>query len=148
MAVANPPLRALLALGLGLAGAGLFALPDATARASFDSPYSLEQTFHTALRYVRIDRGYKINEKDPQAGYVLFDYRDTTGRDTPGSIEMIPSGGSVKVVVQLPKMPRYHEQVLADGLSRKLRDELGEPPPRPAPPGPSADAGASDAQPD
>lgn len=150
MAVANPPLRFIAALGVGLAFAGLLAQPDATARASFDSPYSLEQTFHTALRYVRIDRGYKVNEKDPQAAYVMFDYRDTSGRDTPGSIEMVPSGQSVKVVVQLPKMPRYHEQVLADGLTRKLRDELGEPPPRPTPaPPPSApapDAGASDAQ--
>ncbi|MDW8252145.1 MAG: CpsB/CapC family capsule biosynthesis tyrosine phosphatase, partial [Myxococcales bacterium] len=54
MAVSNPPLKALLALCVGTSFAGLIALPDATARASFDSPYTLEQTYHTTLRYVRI----------------------------------------------------------------------------------------------
>lgn len=145
MAVANPPLRALLALCVGLSFAGLIALPDATARASFESPYSLEQTYSTALRYVRIDRNYKVTEKDPNAAYVLFDYRDPQGAESQGAIEMVPSAQTIKVVVQLPKMPRYHEQMLADGLAKKLRDELGTPAPRPAP---SADAGASDAQPD
>lgn len=143
--VANPPLRALLALCVGASFAGIIALPDATARASFDSPYTLEQTYNTALRYVRIDRAYKVTEKDPQAAYVLFEYKEAGGRESPGAIELIPSQQSVKVVVQLPKMPRYHEQVLADGLAKKLRDELGEPPKK-APPPP--DAGASDAQPD
>jgi len=145
MAVYNTPLRALLALCVGASFAGLIALPDATARASFDSPYTLEQTYNTALRYVRIDRAYKVTEKDPAAAYVLFEYRDTAGKDSPGAIELVPTPQAIKVVVQLPKMPRYHEQVLADGLAKKLRDELGEPPTKNAP---GADAGASDAKPD
>lgn len=144
MAVSNPPLRALLALCVGASFAGLIALPDATARASFDSPYTLNQTYNTALRYVRIDKAFKVTEKDPNAAYVLFEYRDPSGKDSPGAIEMIPTPQSVKVVVQLPKMPKYHEQVIADGLEKKLRDELGEPPKSP----PEADAGASDAKPD
>lgn len=144
MAVSNPPLRALLALCVGASFAGLIALPDATARAAFDSPYTLEQTYNAALRYVRIDRGYKVTEKDPNAAYVLFEYQDTSGKESPGAIELVPASGQVKVVVQLPKMPRYHEQVLADGLAKKLRDELGEPPKT----APSEDAGATDAKPD
>ncbi|MCU0658164.1 MAG: hypothetical protein MUF64_23770 [Polyangiaceae bacterium] len=144
MAVSNPPLRALLALAVGVSFAGLIALPDATARASFESPYTLEQTYNTALRYVRIDRSYKVTEKDPNAAYVLFEYRDPAGKDSQGAIELVPTPQAVKVVVQLPKMPRYHEQVLADGLAKKLRDELGEPPKA----APSADAGAPDAKPD
>lgn len=145
MAVSNPPLRVLLGLCVGVSFAGLIALPDATAKASFDSPYTLEQTYNTALRYVRIDQGFKVTEKDPGAAYVLFEYRDTNGRETPGAIEMVPSQQSIKVVVQLPKMPRYHEQVLADGLAKKMREELGEPARKPPA---AADAGASDAQPD
>lgn len=144
MAVSNPPLRAFLALCVGAAFAGLIAQPDAVARASFDSPYTLNQTYNTALRYVRIDQSFKVTEKDPNAAYVLFEYRDTSGKESPGAIEMIQSQQSVKVVVQIPKMPKYHEQILADGLAKKLRDELGEPPKS----APDADAGASDAKPD
>ena len=44
----------------------------------------------------------------------------------------------VRVVVQLPQMPRYHEQVLLDELARKMRAEYGEPPEPRAPPPPVA----------
>lgn len=117
---------------------------EADAKAGFDSPYTMEQTFGTALRMVRVDRGYKITEKDPAAGYVLFEYTSTESGDrvVPGSIEMVPSGDSVKVVVQLPQMPRYHEQVLADALQKKLKTELGEPLVK-AKPAPSASAAPS-----
>lgn len=145
MAVSNPPLRALLALCVGVSFAGLIALPDATARASFDSPYTLEQTYNTTLRFIRIDRAYKVTEKDPSAAYVLFEYKDTGNRVSPGAVELVASQQTIKVVVQLPQMPKYHEQALADGLAKKLREEYGEPPRKAPPP---ADAGASDAQPD
>jgi hypothetical protein len=35
--------------------------------------------------------------------------------------------------VELPALPRYHEQVLSDGLQKKLASEYGEPPHKPAP---------------
>jgi hypothetical protein len=142
MALANPPLRVLMTATIWAAFSGLIALPDATARASFDSAYTLEQTFNAALRMIRVDRGYKVTEKDPGAAYVLFDYKDTGDRTTPGAIEMVASGQSVKVVVQLPQMPKYHEQILADALAKKLRDDFGEPPRRPIPPPPAPDGGA------
>ena len=143
----NPPLRACLAALVGAAFSGLLAMPDATARASFDSPYALDATFSAALRLVRVDRGFKITEKDPQAAYVLFEYRSSESGDriTQGAIEMIQAQQSVKVVIQLAQMPRYHEQVLADALAKKLRDDYGEPPPRPAAPpsaSPPPDGGA------
>jgi hypothetical protein len=105
---------------------------NAEARAGFDSPYSLDQTFNAALRLVRVDRGYKVTEKDQGAGYVLFEYRshESGDRVSAGSVEMVPAGGIVKVVVQLQGMPRYHEQVLADALEKKLREEYGAPPPK------------------
>ena len=45
----------------------------------------------------------------------------------------------VRVLVQLPQMPRYHETVLRDGLMKKLRREYGEPPPRKPDPEPDKD---------
>jgi hypothetical protein len=43
---------------------------------------------------------------------------------------MLDTGRSIRVVVQLGQMPRYHEQVLIDALAKKLRDEYGDPAPR------------------
>lgn len=128
----------------------------ADAKASYESGYGYERTWNAALRLVRVDLGLKVTEKDDRNGYLLFDYQSTEGgkRSVPGSIELIrPSedDGPVRVVVQIPQMPRYHEQVMADELGRKLRQEYGEPrtrarkPERPAPRGDDgADGGAPD----
>jgi hypothetical protein len=113
------------------------------AKTSFDSPYTLAQTYNSALRLVRVDLGLNITERDPAAAYLLFDYKSNeSGQKTvAGSIEMLDSGRSVKVVVQLSQMPRYHEQVMSDALAKKLREEYGEPAPR-ASKRDGADAGA------
>ena len=111
----------------------------ASAKTSFESPYTLAQTYNAALRMVRVDLGLAIKERDPAAAYLIFDYRSHEGGDraVPGSIEMLETGHGVRVVVQLAQMPRYHEQVMSDALTKKLRDEYGEPTPhgdkRPAP---------------
>ncbi len=122
---------------------------EAEAKAAFDSAYSFDQTFNAALRLVRVDRGYKVTEKDQAAGYVLFEYRshESGDRVSAGSIEMVPAAGVIKVVVQLQQMPRYHEQVLADALQKKLRDEYGAPPPKKpvAPDGAGGSGGAGGA---
>ena len=116
----------------GVAIATLFRAERADAKASLDSPYTLAQTFNAALRLVRIDLGLTVTEKDPTVAYVLFDYKSTESgaRVVPGSIQMLETGRAVKVVVQLGQMPRYHEQVVLDALTKKLRDEYGDPTPR------------------
>lgn len=131
---------------VAIAGAWVASAREADAKASFDSPYTLEQTYNAALRLVRVDMGLEITEKDPTAAYVLFQYKtpENGRRPVPGAIELVPTGGAVKVVVQLSQMPRYHEQVLADSLEKKLRDEYGEPPPRPAPPPDAGDDAAGE----
>ena len=53
--------------------------------------------------------------------------------------------GAVRVVVQIPQMPGYHEQVLVDSLARKLRNEYGDPPKRPVPAPSPRDKDAKDA---
>lgn len=123
-----------LAAALGLSLAGLFAVHRASARVEVDSDYSKPQTYNAALRYVRVDLGYEVMEKDPDAGYLLFRYTPPGRRDTTnGSIEVVETKERVKIVIQLPQMPSYHETVLRDGLLRKLKSEYGEPPKRKKP---------------
>ena len=121
---------------LGAAGAILAStfgqLGEVEAKASFESPYTLAQTYNAALRMVRVAFGLTVTERDPSAAYILFDYKSSESgrRVAPGSIEMLEAGRIVKVVVQLAQMPRYHEQVMSDALAKKLRDEYGDPMPR------------------
>jgi hypothetical protein len=136
-------------LALLVALAIVLSTPVADARSSFDSAYGFERTYNAALRLVRIDMGLKVTEKDDQSGYLMFDYRgsETGPKTTSGSMEFIrprEPDGPVRVVVQLPQMPRYHEQVLVDSLARKMKQEYGDPPERPkAPATPTPiDAGA------
>jgi hypothetical protein len=144
------PVRAKLTIlfSAGLALLVILATPAADARSSFDSPYGFERTYNAALRLVRIDMGLKVTEKDDQSGYLMFEYRasDTGPKATSGSIEFIrprDALGAVRVVIQLPQMPRYHEQVLLDTLVRKMKQEYGDPPERPkASPVPPVDGGA------
>ncbi len=115
---------------------------EADAKASYISPYTLPQTYGAALRLIRVDKGFKIVERDPDAAYIMFEYvsAESGKRITPGAIEMIPGKDSVTVQVKLHQMPRYHEDVMADALKRKLRSEYGDPPPKrrpkPQPPKP------------
>ena len=142
------PKVALGALG-GLLTAALLALAwPAEARSTFDSAYGFDRTYNAALRLVHLDLGLKITEKDDKSGYFVFDYRstDTGNKVSSGSIEFVRTAdpaAPVRVVVQLPQMPRYHEQVLVDALARKLREDYGDPPAPPKPTAtPPADAGA------
>jgi hypothetical protein len=137
----------LFALGLS----GLLVVTSARARVEGDSAYTKMQTFSAALRYLRVDLGYEVVEKDPDAAYLIFRYAaNGQAKDTlTGTVEVVETESRVKVFVQIPRMPEYHERVLRDGLLRKLREEYGVPPPRaekkPGPDaGPPTDAGASD----
>jgi hypothetical protein len=139
---------ALLALSLGLPlGLGLTAR-DAIAGVAYDSPYTYEQTFGSALRLVRVDLGLKITERDAEHGYILFEYSspESGKRVSQGSIEVVGGQRGVHVAVQLPAMPQYHEQMIIDALVKKLSAEHGEPPKKEAPAPPAAeDAGADGA---
>jgi len=129
---------------------GLLGSRTVDAKTSFDSPYTLAQTYNAALRLVRVDLGLKVTERDPAAAYVMFEYKhvQTGDRIVPGSIEMLDSSQSVKVIVQLSQMPRYHEAVLSDALRRKLREEYGEPfRQRPPPVDAGSDSGPEDYSP-
>jgi hypothetical protein len=125
------------------------ALPStpADAKSNYDSSYGFDRTWNAGLRLVRVDLGLKVTEKDDANGYLLFEYKSPeSGKGSvPGSMEFIKGkDGEVRVVVQIPQMPGYHEQVLVDHLQRKLRAEYGDPPAKPPMPSAPKDAGAAD----
>jgi hypothetical protein len=121
---------------------------DVRASASYSSPYTFDQTYSTALRMLRVDLGYKVTEKDAENGYILFEYTspESGKRTCAGAIELVKTKQRVQVTVQIPAMPQYHEQMIADALSKKLSTDYGEPPKKKdPPPAPVEDAGTPDA---
>jgi hypothetical protein len=101
----------------------------ANARLETTSPYTHAQTFNGALRYLRVDLGFEVVERDEKAGYLLFEYVAFEGqKPSRGAIEVIEVKQNVKVVVQLPAEPSHHESVLSKGLMKKLQNEYGDPP--------------------
>ena len=143
------PAGLLVISGMALLLAGLLRAGGAAARVEARSDYTKTQTFSAALRYLRVDLGYEVVEKDPDAAYLMFRYLvpGRRGEATSGNIEIVDTKGDVKLYIQLPQMPEYHERLLRDGLLKKLRDEYGAPaarkPPEKKPNKPAADAGAA-----
>ena len=119
------------------------------ARVEGDSEYTKAQTYSGALRYLRVDLGFEVVEKDAEAAYLVFRYEPPGQQknESLGTVEIVDSGEHVRVFVRIPRMPEYHERVLRDGLLRKLKDEYGPPlPHKPEPPPkPPEDAGPGDA---
>ena len=139
---------AALILALALPLSAVLYTVSASAAAVYTSPYTFDQTFSSAKRLLRVDLGLKITETDLDAGYVLFEYTspESGKRVHAGSIEVVRGKERVLVTVQLPALPRYHEQMIADALAKKLSAEHGEPPKRkPGKQPPPEDTSAADA---
>lgn len=133
--------------------ASLVAVP-ASARSTAEYEWSYEQLWRASVRLVAVDFRFPITERDPEIGYLLFQYVDQ-GRTYDGSFELVRthdrSGAErVRVVVQVNAMPSYVERMMLDRLRRKLTDEHGAPrPARPAPaPPPSAGDDEDDEEPE
>jgi hypothetical protein len=108
----------------------------ASARTEARTAYSRAQVFSAALRYLRVDLGQEVHEKDAEAAYLLFSY-ETEGpnaRRSNGSIEIIALSEGSRFVVQLPQLPSYYELKLKDAIVAKLRAEYGPAPERNKPP--------------
>ena len=113
----------------------------ANAKSKSDLSYPFEQVWPTALRLLRIDRGYTIVEKDVRAGYIVFRYPDDD-KSFHASLEIarIKDGKgrlAVRVFLNIRSQPRYVEAVVLSRLERKLRAEYGEPAPPPPKPKPT-----------
>ncbi len=133
--------------GAAVTAAIAMSASGANAKSSYESPYGYDRTWNAALRLVRVDNGWKVNEKDDQNGYLLFDYKSPdSAKVSPGTLELVRGrdDGAVSVLVQLPQMPHYHEQVMLDSLAAKMRREYGDPPARKRKPD-APEAGPGDA---
>ena len=109
--------------------------PDVQARSSSLLAYPQADIWPTAVRFLRIDRGAAIREKDAESGYVLFDLPEG-GKTFKGSMELVrvvdgEGRESTRVVVTIPDLPRHFEGVMLDKLASKVRDEYGSPAPAP-----------------
>ncbi|ACY15947.1 hypothetical protein [Haliangium ochraceum] len=128
---------AALALALAL---GSWA-PAAHAKSQKKLRYTFEQVWSAAVRFLRVDEGFAIAEKDADAGYVIFTVAED-GKEFRGTLEIVriddDGVSALRLFLGIEDRPAYTEQGILDRLERKLRVELGSPPaprriPRPAP---------------
>jgi len=110
----------------------------ATARSTSTLPYPSSEVWAAAVRFLRVDRGLPIREKDEAAGYVLFDYSDG-GKSYKAALELVPFTDddgrmTTQASLTIGGLPKRYEGALLDGLGAKIRDERGPPaaPKRPA----------------
>ena len=117
----------------------------AFARSEKTLAYPRDQAWPAAVRFVRVDLGLKILEKDAEAGYVLFELHEDKEKKTfRGSLEVIDvvqdGRHVVRFVMQIEDRPSWLEIEMLTRLERKLRAELGAPAPAPTPkPAPKKD---------
>ena len=128
--------RVLLAISFGwaLLSGGM---PSAQAKSSKKVLHSYEHVWPAAVRFLRVDEGLKISEKDAETGYILFELA-AEGKVFPGAMELIRRKDSsrrdtVEVQLDIRNRPSYIEKAILDRLQRKIRRELGFPKPPPAP---------------
>lgn len=124
------------ALGLALTAIFVWA-GGAQAKRDQTYAYPYMRVWTASLRMMRVDFESPITEKDPDAGYFLFDFPHS-GKSYPGSVEVVrvKENGvdSARVVIQIAALPTYVEQMLLDRLVRKLGEDYGDPSqPKPAP---------------
>jgi hypothetical protein len=133
----------LLLVLVALSGPG-----PALARSTAILSYPLAEVWSTAVRFVRVDRGYTVKEKDPESGYILFDMVEGS-KTYKASLELISATDdqgrdSTRAAFSIPDLPRHFETMLLDKLSAKVREERGSP----APPAPKKPAGEKPPAPD
>jgi hypothetical protein len=99
----------------------------AAAQSEKTEPFAATEVFAPTVRFLRIDAGVKIVEKDADAGYVLFDL--TEDKHTfRGALELVKTQvegrESVRLVLRIADRPSYVEELLLEKLDAKLRGEL------------------------
>jgi hypothetical protein len=115
----------------------------AHARAQSDLPYGVGEAFSTALRFVRVDRGCKVTDKDADAAFVAFEC-DDDGKVKRGSLELFKVPIGVRMQVTLGDDTHGTELRWLELFERKLREERGTPTVLPPPSPPAAPAPARD----
>ena len=90
--------KTLIAAVLGAA----LALPSlGAARTDKELTYRENEIWQSAIRFIRVDSGFKILEKDKDAGYLLFEYKDGATR-FPASSRPATASAQAASVATLP----------------------------------------------
>ena len=114
----------------------------ALARSQKTLAYPKPESFAAAVRFIRVDEGLKMIEKDSDAGYVLFELHEEK-KTFRGALEMIDvmqdGRHAVRFVMTIEDRPEWQEMAMLNRLESKLRSELGAPAPSPDKKKPPAD---------
>lgn len=102
--------------------------------------YPFEQVWPTAIRYLAVERKYVLTARDPDAGYMMFEFTTTGGNKGTGSLEMFRTTDAagrlgVNLMVSTGNGPTHLPHTLAQGIAKKVRAERGSPAKPPAAPG-------------
>jgi hypothetical protein len=115
----------------------LVAPAAASARTERTFGYQADKVWPTAVRFIRVDEGAKITEKDAEAGYVMFELVDD-GKTYSGALELVvaddETGPRVTIVIRIEDRPAYLEAGMLTRLEKKIRADLGSAPARKPPP--------------
>jgi hypothetical protein len=114
----------------------VLATSTAHARSEKTLAYAREPAWATAVRFIRVNAGLKVIEKDADAGYVIFEFKEEkkTFRGSLELIEVVRDGRkAVRFVITIEDRPSWVEIEMLTKLERKLRAELGAPAPTPSP---------------
>src|SRR4051794_7146462 len=94
----------------------------AEARAQAELQYGLGEAFSTAVRFVRIDKGCKVIDKDADAAFVAFECAEGETRSKKGSLELIKTAsGGVRAQLVLGDDTHGMELRWLELYERKLR---------------------------
>jgi len=113
-------------------------------KAQLELGYSIEEIFSTSVRYVRVDRGCKVTDKDGDAAFVMFECKVDETHTSRGAIEIMRSQlhgkDSMRLQASLPDEGHGAELRLVELIERKLREERGTTPSAPTKAPPAAPA--------
>lgn len=100
----------------------------ASARSKEVFDYDAQQIWKTAVRLIRVEQQAKIQDRDLEAGYLLFDYKSLQGQTFPASVEIVATPDrKTQLIVDIPALPSYVERTWINDLKTKLKKELGNP---------------------
>lgn len=101
----------------------------AEARTETTIQYTKTQVYSAALRYLRVDLGFPVTERDSDAAYLLFEHPAQVRGEAAvrGAIELVETPRGLRLFISVPQLPAYQEDVFKRGLLSKLQGELGKP---------------------
>ncbi|MCB9556104.1 MAG: hypothetical protein H6707_08370 [Deltaproteobacteria bacterium] len=106
--------------------------PAAWAKSVQTVDYPLGNVWSTTIRFLRVDRGYRITDKDRETGYILFVYPGKGAvKHCAASLELISvredEQQRIRMQLNIDHQASYVEVDLLEQIAKKLRDELGPP---------------------